>query len=221
MSHRWGKPRKNVKRRDPRYFLYESLNQDEELLKKIGDLDEREILSRILSKKTIDEQEEKSLAPTDGEPRKSELSPKLKSALINTARRIVLQVVSSKLRIGLGYLTVQSVGALPVILKLLGYGPTKLWQVTSVDNLDRLLEIHLDHKYVEKIYSGEISLSDFIILLVREVVGKEILEKEPKTLTATQKDEIKKVVKKAIGEVPKEQRDDRPFNPGSIEINET
>jgi hypothetical protein len=160
---RWGKPTKNTRRTDPRYFFHEQQGQTEkeflDLFTKVGnEISDEELLG------SLNEAEDPASLE---KPQKQELylSEETKKYIINWTRRRIVGVGSFKIRIILKTATASTFGGVLAALFAAGYGPRKLWRVTSTDYLDKRIEQTLDKLYPrgkEVLYPGATDIKTLI-----------------------------------------------------------
>jgi hypothetical protein len=178
-----GKLKKNTKKRDPRYFLMEELDlrleeqeTEEEFIKRfekvVSNISDEEFVEIMLS-----EQEDKPTAPVKKQKEQLYLSKEAEKYIINFLRRRIMQGLSIVVRIAAKKATLVSFGVLPAValpaLKALGYGPRKLWRMTSTTGIDKIVE-----KFVKEnmpsmtgaMYPGDTSLLKIAKAAFQEVV---------------------------------------------------
>jgi hypothetical protein len=131
---RWGKPRKNFKHRDPRYFLFEQQeNSLENLFKEVG---ESFANKPFLHTKKIQEQEEVAgniiRASEVIEAEDGSVSQQIKNYLvIYTRRKIVMRLSSFALKLAVGI----KINAL--------FGPGTVWLVSKIaSRVDKSFNVH-------------------------------------------------------------------------------
>ena len=178
-----GKIKKNTKKRDPRYFLMEELDlrleeqeTEEEFIKRfekvVSNISDEEFVEIMLS-----EQEDKPAAPVKKQKEQLYLSKEAEKYVINFLRRRIMQGLSIVVRLAAKKATLVSFGVLPAValpaLKVLGYGPRKLWRMTSTTGIDKIVE-----KFVKQnmpsmsgaMYPGDTSLLKIAKAAFQEVV---------------------------------------------------
>ena len=178
-----GKLKKNTKKRDPRYFLMEELDlqleeqeTEKEFIKRfekvVSNISDEEFVEIMLS-----EQEDKPTAPAKKQKEQLYLSKEAEKYVINFLRRRLMQGLSIVVRLAAKKATLVSFGVLPAValpaLKALGYGPRKLWRMTSTTGIDKIVE-----KFVKEnmpsmtgaMYPGDTSLLKIAKAAFQEVV---------------------------------------------------
>jgi hypothetical protein len=178
-----GKLKKNTKKRDPRYFLMEELDlqleeqeTEKEFIKRfekvVSNISDEEFVEMMLS-----EQEDKPTAPAKKQKEQLYLSKEAEKYVINFLRRRLMQGLSIVVRLAAKKATLVSFGVLPAValpaLKALGYGPRKLWRMTSTTGIDKIVE-----KFVKEnmpsmtgaMYPGDTSLLKIAKAAFQEVV---------------------------------------------------
>jgi len=192
---RLGKLVKNSKRRDPRYFLTEELQiqeqeTEQEFLKRfekvVGEIPDDEFLEMVLS----EQDDDKPSAPVKKGKKQLYLSKEVEKYMINFMRRRIMQLLSILVRKMALAGTTASAGILPAValpvLKVFGYGPTKLWKMTSTTGIDKIIEKFVKEHMVTAsgvMYPGDTNLKNLAIAAFQEVVrvfkkdGKQIKQK--------------------------------------------
>ena len=174
---RWGKPRKNYKNIDPRYFLFEQQEKQSDMESRLLKDFEKAMNSlsdEELAKEPLEEAEEdKGESLVKSEAGELSLSDETKKYIINFARRRAIGVLSLKLRLLVLGGTKASIGTLLVALKAAGYGPKKILKLTSTDSLDKVAEKLLKQYFPQTadfVYPGETDLKTMAKALVQEFV---------------------------------------------------
>tara|TARA_R110000824_G_scaffold194057_6_gene376544 strand:- start:1607 stop:2380 length:774 start_codon:yes stop_codon:yes gene_type:complete len=199
-----GRPSKNTKRRDPRYFLNEQQEQSEQefldLFTKVGNEISDEELLGLLS-----EVEEKVPAER-GQKQELYISEEVKKYMINFIRKRIVDVGSFKLRVILKTATASTFGGALAALFAVGYGPRKLWRITSTKYLDKKIEQTLSSLYPrgkEVLYPGETDIKTLIKATFQSVWRslKSDAEQKVKALPEPERKELEQEIEKQLEEL--------------------
>tara|TARA_B100001094_G_C18120947_1_gene766813 strand:+ start:884 stop:1537 length:654 start_codon:yes stop_codon:yes gene_type:complete len=175
MRQRWGRPIKNTKSQNPRYFLLESSNPDQEEESDFVNRFEKLVNSlsyeQLTSSEIKEGDNESPLVKTNNQ--ELYLSDESKKYMINFIRRRAIGAVSFKLRALLLVGTKTTMGTLLAGLAAAGYGPKRLYKMTSVDELDKIIEKILK-QYMSQasqgLYPGDTDLKKIMLAVVQEFV---------------------------------------------------
>ena len=198
---RLGKTSKNTRRKDPRYFLFEQQEQEEkeflELFTRVG--------NKISDEELLDFLNEADEPVSLGKSQKEELyvSVEAKKYMVNFIRRRIVQLGSLKLRGLLAVTTKTTFGGALVALFASGYGPKKLWRITSTDYLDKQVEKQLAKRFPrgkEVLYPGETGIMKIIKATIQSVMRtiRRNAEEKVKSLPEPDKRELEKAVAKQL-----------------------
>jgi len=219
MSYRWGKPIKNKRKINPRYFLTEQQEIERKLIDTLESISEEDLVKAIFEEELneVDDKEGESTglvstrgtqnAMVPGEEEVLSLAPETKKYIINFIRKRIFGVVSFNLRVIYAKSTAI---ALPVVLKLAGIGPKKIWQLTTADNLDQWIEKILKERAPainKALYPGETSLKNVLIGLYRDVFkaagldkpATELVDRAYKKLPPATQEKIQKQIDSGLG----------------------
>jgi len=189
---RWGKPRKNTKRRDPRYFLHEDMRQEqeteEEFLQRferiVNELSDEELLDVLLEAE--DTEEETSVV----EKPKSEplyFSDEARKYMINFLRRRIMGVLSFKLRLILFGASKLTFPFSWVAMAALRYAGFSIRKATSTNAIDKAIEKQLT-QYLpgakEALYPGDTNLKK---------IAKSIVQGTVRQIKGSAEVEVKKI----------------------------
>tara|TARA_R110000824_G_scaffold310353_1_gene497672 strand:- start:513 stop:1220 length:708 start_codon:yes stop_codon:yes gene_type:complete len=187
---RWGKPTKNTRRRDPRYFLNEDMQPqeqetEEEFLQRfekvVSELSNEELLD-VLSEAEGDEPSDVvSVGGTQDQrlgqkPRTQEqlyLSEEARKYMINFLRRRIMGVLSFKLRLILLGASKLTFPFSWVAMAALRYAGFSLRKATSTSAIDKAIEKQLT-QYLpgakEALYPGDTNLKKIVKSIVQGTV---------------------------------------------------
>ena len=182
---RWGKPRKNVRRVDPRYFLFESADNERDFIKRfeaaVNELTDEELVQGGTLEEAEDLELTKSASSED-----LAFSDEARKYMINFVRKRAMGVLSFKARMVLAGGTKLSMGALLPALIAFGYTPRKLWKMTSAANIDKIIGDYIKKHMPstgESLYPGETDLKKVGKAIISDVVkffsfkGREAVQK--------------------------------------------
>lgn len=175
MRQRWGRPIKNTKSQNPRYFLLESSNpgQEEEsdFVNRFEKLVNSLSYEQLASSEIKEGDNESPLVKTSNQ--ELYLSDASKKYMINFIRRRAIGAASFKLRFLLLVGTKVTMGTLLAGLAAAGYGPKRLYKMTSVDELDKIIEKILKQympQASQGLYPGDTDLKKIMFAVVQEFV---------------------------------------------------
>ena len=211
---RWGRPVKNTRFQDPRYFLFEASEADRE--KESDFVNRFEKLVNSLSYEQLANPEIKEgdneLPLARANNQELYLSDESKKYVINFIRRRAVGAVSFKLRALLLAGTKTTMGTLLAGLAAAGYGPKKLYKMTSVDELDKIIEKILKQympQASQGLYPGDTDLKKIMFAVVQEFVrfykklGQSLTQKY-KSLPAPEKEDIKQEIDQQLKKLKQE-----------------
>ena len=187
---RWGKPRKNTRYRDPRYFLNEDMQPqaqetEEEFLQRfervVSELSNEELLD-VLSEAEGDEPSDiVNVGGTQDQrlgqkPRTQEqlyLSEEARKYMINFLRRRIMGVLSFKLRLilfGASKLTFPFSWVAMAALRYAGFSIRKATSTKSIDKtIEKLLGQHMPGAK-EALYPGDTNLKKIVKSIIQGTV---------------------------------------------------
>ena len=218
---RWGKPRKNTKRRDPRYFLHEDMRQEqeteEEFLQRferiVNELSDEELLDVLLEAE--DTEEETSVV----EKPKSEplyFSDEARKYMINFLRRRIMGVLSFKLRLILFGASKLTFPFSWVAMAALRYAGFSLRKATSTSAIDKAIEKQLP-QYLpgakEALYPGDTNLKKIVKSIVqgtvRQIKGSaEVEVKKIESLPEPEREETVQGISQQLEALKKEMQNE-------------
>jgi len=219
---RWGKPRKNTRRRDPRYFLHEDMQPqaqetEEEFLQRfervVSELSNEELLD-VLSEAEGDEEETSVI-----EKPKSEqlyLSEEARKYMINFLRRRIMGVLSFKLRLILLGASKLTFPFSWVAMAALRYAGFSIRKATSTNAIDKAIEKQLT-QYLpgakEALYPGDTNLKKIAKSIVqgtiRQIKGSaEVEVKKIESLPEPEREETVQGISQQLEALKKEMQNE-------------
>ena len=217
----WGKPRKNTKRRDPRYFLNEDMRQEqeteEEFLQRfervVSELSNEELLD-VLSEAEGTEEETSVI-----EKPKSEqlyLSEEARKYMINFLRRRTMGVLSFKLRLILFGVSKLTFPFSWVAMAALRYAGFSLRKATSTNAIDKAIEKQLTQHMPgakEALYPGDTNLKKIVKSIVqgtvRQIKGSaEVEVKKIESLPEPEREETVQGISQQLEALKKEMQNE-------------
>lgn len=187
---RWGKPRKNTRYRDPRYFLNEDMRPqeqetEEDFLQRferaVNELSNEELLD-ILSEVEGDEPsdivnvggtQDQRLGRKPQNPEQLHFSDETRKYMINFLRRRIMGVLSFKLRLILFGASKLTFPFSWVAIAALRYAGFSLRKATSTSAIDKAIEKQLSRHMPgakEALYPGDTNLKKIIKSIVQGTV---------------------------------------------------